>query len=380
MQATTTNTQSGVAFLLLILTVLGTLFFLYSSAGSTRAQVAADGVVLHRLNDTLTLLADLGALDSGVEARLLLRAEGDWQDVLASRSVRALRTLQLLVTNDQDSWQTAWNQGHPLPEFRAAMARLEIDLQRFAVSQDSAFSLLEVGLLATLVALVSLSILWLREERRRRQQLEELQGVYRLSLSALEAERKRIALDLHDTLAQELVGAKMLLAGLAPAPAKSEVVASLDRAQTLVRDLARGLRPPALDALGFEQALRELLSEFQERSGLSVHADFELGTSSELMAGADIQVYRILQEALQNVWKHSNALHVWVTAKQRAGVLAFEVRDDGVGAKVRAESAGTLGLSGMQERAALLGGRLTWEATDGVTVKWEVPLEHSHRG
>jgi len=370
--------KSSLAIFLLILTVLATLVFLYASAADTQVLVATDSARLRRLSDSVRLLEELGPEVTTNRSESIARIGSDVNRLAESKSLRALSTLKLVTSNEPALLITGWNGGSPEPDFLNVLLRLDQQFTDFSAKQAAAFTLLELGLLATLISLAAFTVFWARDEARRVKQFEELQAVYRASLAALEAERKRIALDLHDTLAQELVGAKMLVSGLPDAPGKFEGLASLDRSQVLVRELARGLRPPSLDALGFAQAVLDLLSDFERRTGIGVEARIEPRIGLRLPRGADIHVYRILQESLQNVLKHSKASKVRVTGRESGDRLLFHVRDNGVGMSLPAAST-TLGTQGMKERASLLGGKINFESSQGVTVSWEVPLEHSHR-
>ncbi|MEI8096149.1 MAG: sensor histidine kinase [Spirochaetales bacterium] len=357
--------QVGVAMVVLLVTVLASLLFLYASATHTRQKVAEDQVRLQRVTDTLELL-DLLPESDPVIPKVRSRLSDSLRDLAGSATVRTLGVLGELNQSDLDLLKTS-----TLP------ARLDEQFQRFAAGQESAFGKLQAALLVAFVALIAFALVWGREQALRRRRFEELQEGYRLSLSRVEAERRRIALDLHDTLAQELAGAKMLLSRV-PEQEREALAASLDKAQHQVRQLAQGLRPPALDLVGLRRAVTDLVQEFAARTGLLVTADLEPGLDKGLAVGADIHLYRILQEALNNVAKHAHATKVTIRGHHEAGWLKFSVRDDGVGRDIVPRT-GSLGLRGMRERAELLGGRLSWETAEGVTIVWEVPLEHRDR-
>jgi signal transduction histidine kinase len=124
----------------------------------------------------------------------------------------------------------------------------------------------------------------------------------------------------------------------------------------------------------------DLLDEFGQRTSLTVRTELDSNLGSGLAAGSDIHVYRIVQEALQNVWKHSRAKTVRVSGSQTSVRLVVQVTDDGVGVLPGSDSEASLGMSGMRERAALLGGSFDWKSSsDGVVVTLEVPLESPDR-
>jgi signal transduction histidine kinase len=140
-----------------------------------------------------------------------------------------------------------------------------------------------------------------------------------------------------------------------------------------VRQLAVELRPKALDDFGLVPALERLGDTFQQKSGITVHFEAQLG-EQRLPAETETALYRIVQEALTNVAKHSGAANVSVLLTRKDGAVVAVVEDDGRGLAAGAEAGDGLGLVGMRERVSLLGGRLALEAgTVGTTVVAEVP-------
>jgi signal transduction histidine kinase len=155
-------------------------------------------------------------------------------------------------------------------------------------------------------------------------------------------------------------------------------------AQTLeeVQDLALRLRPRLLDDLGLVAALRHDLGEFRDRYQMLVDLQVVGLEDGRLPARVETALYRIAQQALVNVARHSHAQSVGVLLEDRGSLVVLIVEDDGIGFDVE-EVMGShvlqtnLGLYGMRERASLLGGRLTVESTLGVgtSVFAEIPLE-----
>ncbi|MCL5265934.1 MAG: HAMP domain-containing protein [Chloroflexi bacterium] len=207
-------------------------------------------------------------------------------------------------------------------------------------------------------------------------------------MSAQEEERKRIARELHDETSQSLTS---LIVGLKVLeqcdPAEVGAVAAELRAQAsktldAVHDLALELRPSTLDDLGLVAALDRHVREYARRHDCEV--DFQ-ATGIEgvrLPSQTELAMYRIIQEALTNTAKYAEARTVSVTLERRASTVVAIVEDDGRGFDVKAllesrSTEGKLGLFGMQERAALIGGRLTIESEPGAgtTVFVEAPLE-----
>jgi signal transduction histidine kinase len=141
-----------------------------------------------------------------------------------------------------------------------------------------------------------------------------------------------------------------------------------------VRALAVELRPSALDDFGLGPALERLTQTFAERSG--IETSVEAWIEGRLPAEVETTLYRVVQEAFSNVVKHAEATRVSVVLARRDGEVVATIDDDGRGfheADVREDA---LGLVGMRERLALLGGRLTIESSPGggTTIAAQVPL------
>lgn len=209
-------------------------------------------------------------------------------------------------------------------------------------------------------------------------------------ITAQEAERQRIARELHDqagsALTSLLVGLRVIEAQAGEAEAIRAQAADLKvLAGQILDDLHRlsvELRPSALDRLGLVMALEQFVRDYGRQHHLS--ADFQAAGLDGLRLPPEVEttLYRIVQEALTNVVRHAAATHVGVILERRERSVVAVIEDDGCGFDVAATLAalnGTqrLGLFGMQERAALLGGRLMLESAPGrgTTVFVEIPLE-----
>jgi two-component system, NarL family, sensor histidine kinase DevS len=189
-------------------------------------------------------------------------------------------------------------------------------------------------------------------------------------IEAQEQERRRLALELHDETGQALtsilLGLKSIRTAATPEGAEQAehdlrelVVAALQD----VRALAVELRPSSLDDFGLVPALERLAATLQERSEIAVSVEATLGerVSPEL----ETVLYRFVQEALTNVVKHAGARHVGVVIGRRDGGVTAVVEDDGTGFDPAAVREDALGLVGMRERLALLGGTLAVESGPG---------------
>ncbi len=205
----------------------------------------------------------------------------------------------------------------------------------------------------------------------------------RQALAAQEAERQRIARELHDEVGQVLTGVVLELEHAAKqstgaeaarfAAARESVRRSLDD----VRRIASELRPEALDHLGLQSALRSLCTAAAAHDELHVERELELRDT--VSPEVELVVYRVAQESLTNVMRHSGASEVLVALRHVDGGLRLVVRDDGRGLPSPSDHGGA-GIAGMHERALHIGARLTVSSapTGGTEVRLDVPLpEHS---
>jgi chemotaxis family two-component system sensor kinase Cph1 len=229
----------------------------------------------------------------------------------------------------------------------------------------------------------------LRQETERRAVLEaELSEVLRRTVADQEAERLRIARELHDTLGQSLTLLQLGLEVLGGLPADSaafqERLAGLKSlAVELGRDLSRlawEVRPMALDDLGIETAIRNLLETWSERSAIPFDLHMTLA-DKRLSSEIETTLYRVLQEALTNVVRHANANHVGVVLGATDELVMMIIEDDGQGFSSDAAEPGNLppkrlGLLGIRERVALVDGSLEVESAPGggTTVFVRIPL------
>lgn len=212
---------------------------------------------------------------------------------------------------------------------------------------------------------------------------ERLRALSERLVQIREEERLFLARELHDELGQTLTGLRMDLSMLREEyPIEDslrrgriqELIRTVDLNVELVRDLSSRLRPPILDVMGLGPAIAWHVEEQMER----IPADFHLALEEDpgdLRGDAGISAFRIMQEALTNILRHSRARNVWVSLRRgEDGRVVLQIRDDGIGIpEAEVHSRGSLGILGMRERASSLGGTLTVDSTpgNGTTVRLE---------
>ncbi len=201
-------------------------------------------------------------------------------------------------------------------------------------------------------------------------------------VQAQEAERSRLARELHDETGQALtsilLGLKPLEEALADHPARAalaELRELVVRALQDVRRLAVELRPAVLDDFGLVPALERLTDAFAEQSGVRVGFHSALG-ERRLPSEVETTLYRVVQESLTNIVKHASAHNVSVSIARRGPTVAAVIEDDGAGFDQRAVREEGVGLLGMRERLSFVDGRLEIESRPGAgtTIVAEVPL------
>jgi len=193
-------------------------------------------------------------------------------------------------------------------------------------------------------------------------------------------ERHRLARDLHDSVKQQLFVVTMLLGTAreqaSPTPEVEQTLAEAERlaahAQQELTALIRALRPVALANKGLSAALRELVADWTQRTGIAVRASIV----DELPLGltAEEELFRVAQEALANVARHSGAASVELLAQISGETVLLSVADDGHGFDPAAQADRGLGMAGMRERVEALGGALlVYSGANGTRIEACVP-------
>ena len=200
------------------------------------------------------------------------------------------------------------------------------------------------------------------------------------ALVAEEAERRRVAAELHDEIGQRLTALLLQIDRLsrqAPSALHDDfavTVAATKETLEGVRGLARRLRPEVLDELGLVPALRNLCDRIEEGTGLVVRRSLDPELPA-LSADAELVVYRVAQEALTNVVRHAQVEEAHMALAAREDEVELVVHDGGIGVREHAAEDSSGGIRGMRERALLIGARLEVVPAQarGTDVKLHVP-------
>jgi len=223
---------------------------------------------------------------------------------------------------------------------------------------------------------------------------EQLRRLSRQILSAQEEERKKISRELHDVIAQTLTSINLRLSALKREAALDTkgIEKNIARTQELVEksvhivhQFARQLRPTVLDDLGLIPALQTFMKTFKEETGIHVSLS-AFAAVEEVNGDKRTVLYRVTQEALNNVARHARASQVDVSVQKLDGGVCLKIRDNGKGFSaeraLQARKQNRLGLLGMRERVEMVNGNFTIESTpgNGTTILAQIPLAATRRG
>jgi len=225
-----------------------------------------------------------------------------------------------------------------------------------------------------------------------REQQSRVEQLLVRTVQAQEEERRRISIELHDGVAQWLVGANYQLQSCQAIMATGnldeakddmgKLETTLDKSLKEIRSVIAGLRPPALEELGLVHALQQAIKEFNS-DGIALKFE-ALGEPIRLSPSAELTIYRVVQESLNNVKKHSEATSATVKLQFTQDKVSIEVNDNGKGFDYfrtirQATSTGHMGLLGMRERALMMGGKLKIKSKvgDGVRINLTLPINSS---
>jgi PAS domain S-box-containing protein len=215
---------------------------------------------------------------------------------------------------------------------------------------------------------------------------EELKVLTATLMSSQEAERKRIARELHDEAGQALIGINLTIEELQesiPPDLKQirsrirEIKGQINRTYKEMRRISHRLHPSLLTDLGLEPALESYLADISKKSGLDIEIKM-VGFEKRLNPDVETALFRITQEAISNTLKHSHAKHFKLSIVKGYPNIVFSAEDDGGGfdGKGKAKARQALGLLCMRERAAMLGGRLFLRSSkgSGTKIRIEIPI------
>lgn len=247
-------------------------------------------------------------------------------------------------------------------------------------------SLAESGSDATLLSVVLAPALWFVVVRPLRELYRERGTLLNRVFEAQERERFRIARDLHDELGQHLTAMLVGLRALMESTDSDLVrgrAAELSRmtsaSMSEVKKLANGLRPGVLEDFGLAIALQRLGEDFQTAHQVRLSLRVELPVERRYSREVETAAYRVVQESLTNIARHSHAQRVDACVKESRGLLSIEIADDGrgiqhVGAGRSTEVPTSMGLTSMRERVELLGGRFSFGSSVGRGTQVKVSL------
>jgi signal transduction histidine kinase/exonuclease VII small subunit len=342
------------------------------------------------LSERERLLAQLDEADQGVE-HIVAQASGTpeadlWRELSAAVQAFASEARRLLVRKSVPTYASRDLLQHH-EEVTAIVARLiasnssrtaagqsRIDQRSAQLVRESLGLLGGCLLLAMLCAVLTVRITT-QLLRRMQQQSSDLARVTWHMLESQETAARRLSHELHDELGQSLTAIKANVTALdpatPPAPARLEDCRRLiDEAIQNVRELSHLLRPTILDDFGLDAGIRWLAERFGERTGIEI--DYRSSFDGRLADETETHLFRIVQEALTNVARHSKATRVAIELARNGTRVHLTIKDNGQGFHGNGSSG--LGLVGMRARAQSLGGELRIDSNDGVAVDLWAPI------
>ena len=357
-------------------------------------------IALPKVSQALQNLREL-TRDNPEQQKLCTRLEE-----LTARRVALFREsveLKMTAPQDQQGQADVSRRGLPLgSEITSTMQQMRDEEQRLlgarTASSKRLFILAIVVLMVTFIlALIMFSVHYqlLTAELDAREQAERTVRDSEKSLRSLtgrllqlqDEERRRFSRELHDSLGQYLAAVKMNLDMFSNSQPSnkflSEAIHLLDQSIAETRTISHLLHPPLLDEAGFSSAAKWYLDGFAQRSGIAVKADLpnDLG---RLPKPVELGLFRVLQESLTNIHRHSGSSRAEIALKLFPGKVMLEIRDFGHGIppeRLRSfEGRGTnfgVGLAGMRERLRELGGRLEIRSGHGTIISVTMPLRES---
>ncbi|HKL64974.1 MAG TPA: cache domain-containing protein [Roseovarius sp.] len=328
-----------------------------------------------------TGLEDASGVPVTDELIRLARSGGGYHSFIWPRPSTGERSQMVAYVIGLQDWRWAIGTGVFIDDVTAAVAASRQQVETRV--QRTFFFIGGATILALVFVFVTGLFITIRERRLADAKLKRLtQRVF----DAQEEERGRVARELHDGISQILVGVRYALETarrrLATGDARAgdtldRGAAHLSTAIQEVRRISRDLRPGALDDLGLGPALKALSEDFDRRTGIATEFDTVV-FRNRLDDEAKIALYRVAQEALTNIERHSGATRVHIDLRGHAGGGTLRITDNGCGIDAsRAGAGGGLGLRNMQERVEQIDGQLAIRSSvDGTEIEATVPLTH----
>jgi signal transduction histidine kinase len=260
------------------------------------------------------------------------------------------------------------------------------DIDRLTGFEQGAVDYISVPIVPRLLrARVRVFVELYRKTRELERLTADLRGISNHLIKMQDEEHRRIARELHDGLGQELAALKMTLTQIPryksvdrKDQAANEASEIATRAIQQVRSMSHLLHPPLLDEVGLLSAVRWYLDGLTKRSGIATSLEIQPAEFPRLTRDLETAIFRVIQEALTNVFRHSGASKAWVMLSQQEHQVMVKVGDNGKGvgreiAEMRPGDVG-IGLAGMRERAKELGGNLRLTNTNpGTLVEIVIP-------
>jgi len=259
-------------------------------------------------------------------------------------------------------------------DFEKNLFSVSVTVRNFRNKLDNGISILFLSQLLLIVLLMILIIIALEDRTRQKFEIETAHRIQVEISRAQEEERNRIALDLHDDIAQELSWMRMGLHGLNPGREKLEIV---DNLISRIRDLSQSLRTPDFTTEFFDDAVRDLIRTAEQRSDLVIKflpGEKRPDEQPEVYG----HVYRIIQECLNNAVKYSGSCRAFIELQEEDDSVYYEYRDNGSGfnpdSSIREKS---LGLKGIRNRILMMNGEMILNSKPGhgISLKCRIPLK-----